>query len=656
MAMHILIVDDEADVELIFRQKFRRRIRKGELEFHFALQGEQALQILRARPEIGLVFTDLNMPLMGGLALLREIKALERPELIALVVSAYGDMDNIRSAMNQGAFDFITKPIDLDDLDLVLEKSIQEVAKRRQGIETEEKLVKSEAQREASEYLRKLQKEFFDNITHEIRTPLTLMLGPLNQVLGLTENEAAQRLLLQARRNGQLLLDLVNQLLDFARVDARAMKLHPQPIDLRDAAEQLSEAFRPLAMEKDIAFTVELPDALPTIQADPKLSSRILLNLLSNALKFTPRGGRVRLALEAQNGGVRLRVEDSGPGISQEDQEKIFDRFFQAKQSAAYQGTGIGLALTKAIAELHGGQVQIQSTVGQGATFLVDWPASPPPEHISPHAQVSHSPAVEATVDKAVEGAPLIVLAEDNPEMRIFVQNILSSDFRLVSADNGRSALDLVEERLPDILLSDVMMPEMNGYQLCAQVKSQRATSHIPVVLLTAKAGSDHRIEGMQAGADAYLAKPFQAEELRATIRNILHQRAKIRERHKEEFLLRPQQSKELSMEEQFLARVRDLIEANLDNDQFGVEVMADELAMSRRNLGRKLKALTGTAPTQLIRSFRMEKALELLKGRSATIREIALRTGFGSSSYFTNCFKQHFGKSPREYMEGQKA
>ena len=530
---------------------------------------------------------------------------------------------------------------------------MREVEQKRRGMETEEKLEESEAQREASEYLRKLQKEFFDNITHEIRTPLTLLLGPLNQVIGLTENEAAQRLLLQAQRNGQLLLDLVNQLLDFARVDARAMKLHPQPVDLRDLAEQLFEAFRPLADEKQIDFKIDLPQQLPTIQADPKLSSRILLNLLSNALKFTPREGRVHLALSQHNGGVRLQVSDTGPGISQQDQARIFDRFFQAQQSPGYQGTGIGLALTKAIAELHGGQVHIDSIPGNGATFTVVWPDAPPAENVAEHRHTA--PKTTTSEPTAKEDAPLLVLAEDNPEMRVFVETVLADDFRLISADNGRSALQLVEENLPDILLSDVMMPEMNGYQLCAQVKSQRSSSHIPVVLLTAKAGSDHRIEGMEAGADAYLAKPFQADELRATIRNILAQRATLRERHKEEFLLHPQQSKELSMEEQFLARVRDLVESNLDNDQFGVESMADELAMSRRNLTRKLKALTGLAPAQLIRSFRLEKALEMIRQRSATIREIAMRTGFGSSSYFTNCFKQHFGKSPREYMEGQQ-
>lgn len=655
MAMQILIVDDEADVELIFRQKFRRRIRKGELEFFFAEDGAAALQVLRQQPEIALVFTDLNMPMMGGLALLRELRALERRELVALVVSAYGDMDNIRAAMNQGAFDFLTKPIDLDDLELVLEKSMQEVENRRKGIETEEKLSESEAQRKESDYLRKLQKEFFDNITHEIRTPLTLLLGPLEQVAGLAESEAARRLLLQAQRNGQLLLDLVNQLLDFARVDARAMRLYPQPIDLRDTAEQLAEAFRPFAAEKQIDLRLDLPPQLPGIFADPKLSSRIFLNLLSNALKFTPEGGRVVLSLSAKGNGVLLQVQDSGPGISAEDRERIFERFFQAKESAAYQGTGIGLALTRAIAELHGGHVGIDSEAGQGACFSVFWPPSPPPQHVAEDA----APRAEASVENeaaADEEAPLLLLAEDNAEMRAYVQGILAQEFRVLAVENGRLALEAAEELLPDLLVSDVMMPEMDGYQLCAQLKSQKTTSHIPIVLLTAKASPGQRIEGIEAGADAYLPKPFQAAELLATLRNILAQRALMRERHREEFLLRPQQSKELSMDEQFLAKVRDLIEAHIDDDQFGVEAMADDLAMSRRNLTRKLKALTGSAPAQLIRSFRLEKAIEMLRQQSAPIREVAMRTGFGSSSYFTNCFKQHYGKSPREYMEGLQA
>lgn len=659
MAIKILVVDDEPDVELIFKQKFRRRIRKGELEFLFAQDGRAALELLLAHSDIRLVFTDLKMPVMDGLALLKEIRTLERESLVALVLSAYGDMDNIRSAMNQGAFDFLTKPIDLDDLDVVLDKARNEVEKTLKSEETERKLVVSEQQREESEYLRQLQKEFFDNITHELRTPLTLLLGPVEEAISQTDNQPLLRLLHQARRNGGLVLDLVNQLLDFARMEAGAMKIYPQPIDLRDTFDQLVEAFRPVAERKSIHIDLELPADLPLASVDPKLIQRVLINLLSNALKFTPDTGKVVIEMSNITGGLAFEVRDSGPGVPIADREKVFGRFFRSDQNQTYQGTGIGLALSKAIVDLHGGDIKVVDAQEGGACFRVVLPLAPPPPNIgdspSRDERTPYLPeeSPSGSLEKAgPEESPLIVLAEDNHEMREYIARALEGHCRLLAGENGRIALDLVNSQLPDVIISDVMMPEMNGYQLCAQVKHQTTTSHIPVILLTAKAGSEARVEGLQAGADVYLPKPFHPGELLAQVNNLLKHRENLRKRYKDEFLLRPQQSEELSMEEQFLAKVRDLIEAHVDNERFDVETMADAMAMSRRTLTRKLKALTGLAPAQMIRKYRLEKAVGMLKTRSATIREIALRTGFGSSSYFTNAFKSYYGKSPRDYME----
>lgn len=659
MAIKILVVDDEPDVELIFLQKFRRRIRKGELEFLFAQDGRAALELLLTHTDVRLVFTDLKMPVMDGLALLKEIRNLGRESLVALVLSAYGDMDNIRSAMNQGAFDFLTKPIDLDDLDVVLEKAWGEVEKSIRSQETERKLVVSEQQREESEYLRQLQQEFFDNITHELRTPLTLLLGPVEEAIAQTDNQPMLRLLHQAKRNGGLILDLVNQLLDFASMEAGAMKIYPQPLDLRDTFDQLVEAFRPLAESKQIILGLVLPEHLPPISVDPKLIQRVLINLLSNAIKFTPDKGNVKVEMTNINGGLAFEVRDSGPGIPAEDRTKVFGRFFRSDQNQMYQGTGIGLSLTKAIIDLHGGDIVAQEAPEGGACFRVILPLAPPPPNIGHDHSISNQAPVlpeespqTAIGSDAPEESPLIVLAEDNSEMREFIARTLEGKCRLLAGENGRIALDLVNSQLPDVIISDVMMPEMNGYQLCAQVKHQTTTSHIPVILLTAKAGTEAKVEGLEAGADVYLPKPFHPTELLAQVNNLLKHRENLRKRYKEEFLLRPQQSEELSMEEQFLAKVRDLIEAHVENERFDVETMADAMAMSRRTLTRKLKALTGLAPAQMIRKFRLEKALGMLKTKSATIREIALRTGFGSSSYFTNAFKSHFGKSPREYME----
>lgn len=653
MPIKILVVDDETDVALIFRQKFRRRIRKGELSFEFAHNGRHALEFLQADPEFAIVFTDIKMPEMSGLTLLEEIRKLERPLLLPLVVSAYDDMDNIRAAMHNGAFDFICKPIDVDDLALVLDKAMREVEKTRQGIEAAAALAEAEKRREKAEYNKAIQKEFFDNITHELRTPLTLLLGPLEQALGICRDEAVSGHLHRAKRNGQLLLDLVNQLLDFSKIDAEALSLRPQPVDLAQHAQGLAEAFRGLAPARGLDFQVDAAGPLP-MQADPAMLDRILLNLLSNAFKFTPEGGRVTLRCAMEGAQLSITVADTGPGISEAQLPHIFDRYFQASsgKTSAYQGTGIGLALTRALVELHGGSIDVDSTPGEGATFCVLLDAEPATSGEGQGPEVAawvrqHAAAAPQDVVED-DDRPTILLVEDHEDMRDFVRQTLAADYQLVLAENGAIGLQKGIATVPDLVLSDVMMPEMDGLELLQALKSDRATSHVPVILLTARADVAQRIEGLERGADAYLPKPFHPEELKTQVRNLLQLRTQLRAHYKRELLLRPDQVEGRSMEDQFLIDLKQLMEKHLGDEYFGVEQMADAMAMSRRTLGRKLSAITGQAPVKFIRAYRLERGLQMLKQKSATVREVALRTGFGSSSYFTKCFKDHYGYSPR--------
>jgi signal transduction histidine kinase/AraC-like DNA-binding protein len=664
----ILVVDDEPDVELIFRQKFRRRIRAGELDFVFAENGKQALDLLHRMPEISLMFTDINMPLMNGLALLRESHALQRPLFIPLVISAYDDMANIREAMNQGAFDFVTKPLEIDELERVLNKALGELEKVAHGIEAARKLEEAEQQKDRAEYSRRLQKEFFENITHELRTPLTLLLGPLESALGVTSEETVKQFLSQARRNGQLLLDLVNQLLDFASIDAQRMALDLQPLDAVQTARELTDAFRPLTDEKGVLLHFHSAVDTLTITADAKKLLRILLNLLSNAAKFTPSGERVDVTVEATEKGVQFRVRDTGPGIAPDQHQGIFERFGQGDvgQKSPYQGTGIGLALSKALTELHGGRISLKSEENAGAEFIVDLPREPvvASEIIAPSESKTNkeSPTPFAPLEPQItpsssaeeeetESAPLVLLTEDNPEMRTYIEGLLQPHYRVVSAENGRLGFELAKETVPDLIVSDWMMPDLDGVGMLELLRIDRATSHIPVILLTAKAQADHRIEGLQTGAEAYLSKPFHPEELLAQIKSLLQQRERLRERFRQDFL-RPEKVESTSMEDQFLGDVKRVMEKFLNNEAFGVEMMADELAMSRRTLGRKLTALSGESPVRFIRHYRLERGRNMLIQNAAPVWEVALKTGFGSSSYFTKCFKDHYGISPREAVE----
>lgn len=668
----ILVVDDEPDVELIFRQKFRRRIRAGELDFAFAENGKQALDLLNRDSGIALMFTDINMPVMNGLALLKEIHALQRPVFVPLVISAYDDMANIREAMNQGAFDFVTKPLDIDELERVLNKALGELEKIRRGIEAAQKLEEAERQKDRAEYSRRLQKEFFENITHELRTPLTLLLGPLESALGITSEDKVRQFLAQARRNGQLLLDLVNQLLDFASIDAQRMALDLQPLDAVQTARELTDAFRPLTDEKGIHLHFQSSAESITITADPGKLLRILLNLVSNAAKFTPAGEQVEVNVEATETGVRFRVRDTGPGIAGEQQQGIFERFTQgdAGHKSAYQGTGIGLALSKELTELHGGRISLQSEENQGAEFIVDLPrhpvSAPNTGHAKPAEEKSEAPTpsdyqiapLESQLSAASppdqdenEAVPLLLVTEDNSEMRAYIEGLLRPHYRVVTAENGRLGFEMAKESVPDLIISDWMMPELDGVGMLELLRIDRATSHIPVIMLTAKAQAGHRVEGLQTGAEAYLSKPFHAEELLAQINSLLQQRERLRERFRQDFL-RPEKVEATSMEDQFLGDVKRVMEKFLNNEAFGVEMMADELAMSRRTLGRKLTALSGESPVRFIRHYRLERGRNMLIQKAAPVWEVALKTGFGSSSYFTKCFKDHYGISPREAVE----
>ncbi|MFN8394252.1 MAG: response regulator [Bacteroidia bacterium] len=657
MAVKVLVIDDEPDVAVIFRQKFRRRITAGDLEFSFAENGRAALVALQADPEISLVFTDIRMPGMDGLTFLKELRNLDRQLMLPVVVSAYDDMPNIREAMRQGAWDFVTKPIDLDDLERVLNGAVTEIEQKQEAIRNAGRLAHAEQERLLAIRSKEYQQEFFENITHELRTPLTLLLAPLEMAATLSKEPEVQGHLGQAQRGGRILQDLVNQLLDFAKAESGRLLPDWRSVQLSRLTEQIADLFQHLAESNEVELHRQIANDL-RVRMDPRMYARILINLLSNAFKFTPKGGRIDLKLAAMNGIVALEVADSGPGFQQSETNDAFQRF-QVSWPGHHQsqpGTGLGLSICKSLSEAMGGKISVESATGEGAHFRVELPVGNAAEVDLEELETDWINWVSFSAGQpvGVSGAddederPTILVVEDHPDMRGFIAQLLSKEYQVSTAENGRAALDLAEEMIPDLIVTDWMMPELDGLELLRQIRLRRDTHHIPVVMLTAMGDIGHRIEGIQTGAESFLAKPFHPDELLAVIRNQLAHRDRMRDHFRTE-LLHPDRVSSTSMEDQFLSELKKVMEKNLMNEQFGVETMADSLAMSRRTLVRKLHAVTGQAPVKFIRAYRLERSMQMLKDNAAPIWEIAVKTGFGSASYFTKCFKDHYGISPKE-------
>lgn len=558
---------------------------------------------------------------------------------------------------------------------LVLMSGFQYV-RNRQKNRIREAALETQLERAEAEKLRtldQLKSTFFANISHEFRTPLTLILGPVQQALeGINkrlDTEIPEEVTMKTRylqlieRSTQRLLSLVNQLLDLSRIDGGQIQLHLQKGDLLPLLRALIYSFESLAERQHIDYEVSFPEQLPQAVFDRDKWEKILVNLLSNAFKFTPEGGRVTFQAEAKEEGLQMRVSDSGPGINAVDLDLIFDRFYQVEGTEA-RGTGIGLALVQELVTMLDGQIQVESEIGEGTTFILLLPFLPEhfpqldtealeegfTEAISLALPRFSSPTTSGAIAEGInDEIPTVLIVEDNVDLRNYIAEQLGSTYHIITAENGQVGLEQAIEHTPDLIVSDVMMPKMDGFELCETLKSDERTSHIPVILLTAKAGQDHKLAGLETGADEYLTKPFDGRELQLRVQNLIRQRAQLRERYGRTLSLQPSKIAVTSADEQFIQKVQAAIEANLDNEQFSVEDLAAAVAFSRSQLHRKLKALTDQSPTVIIRNFRLQRAKRLLEQGAGTVSEIALEVGFGNLSYFSKTFKAAFGVLPSE-------
>ncbi len=558
---------------------------------------------------------------------------------------------------------------------LVLMSIFQYVRNLQKG-RVREAALEAQLERAEAEKLRsldQLKSTFFANISHEFRTPLTLILGPVQQALeGINKRldvEVPEEVTMKTRylqlieRSTQRLLLLVNQLLDLSRIDGGQIQLDLRRGELLPLLRALVYSFESLAERQHINYEITFPEQLPEAIFDRDKWEKILVNLLSNAFKFTHEGGRVAFRVEAKAEGLQMQVSDSGPGIEAADLDRIFDRFYQVEGTEA-RGTGIGLALVQELVMMLDGRIEVDSEVEKGTTFTLLLPFLP--EHFSQLDTEALTEELAATVSfvpqslptETTSGAlaggiddeiPTILIVEDNADLRNYIAEQLGSNYQIITAGNGREGLALAIENTPDLIVSDVMMPKMDGFELCETLKSDERTSHIPVILLTAKAGQDHKLAGLETGADEYLTKPFDGRELQLRVQNLIRQRAQLRERYRRTILLQPSDVAITSADEQFLLKVQAAIEANIDNEQFSVEDLAAAVAFSRSQLHRKLKALTDQSPTVIIRDFRLQRAKSLLEQGAGSVSEIALAVGFGNLSYFSKSFKTAFGVLPRD-------
>ena len=522
---------------------------------------------------------------------------------------------------------------------------------------------------------------FFTNISHELRTPLTLIADPVEMLLEDSGIKGKSRELLKmVKRNAVALQQLVSSILDFRKIQNGKMELILYRFDLVKALKMWVGDFQLTAERKQIKLHLDISDSVGSqeVVADKEKIARVVFNLLSNALKYTPAGGDIFVSLKDEDGKFRLDVRDTGKGISQEEAGKIFERFFQAKGAAS--GTGIGLALVKSFVELHHGEAHVESELGKGSDFFVVIPREQEDKSLVIHTDVDNvdnSVSFSLSDDKTLvdeanlqyiddgerksgkvqqllsdnTNKPTVLVIDDNNDIRQYEHTLLQDDYIVLEAADGKEGLDVAKKEVPDLVICDVMMPVMDGLEFTQNLKTHTATSHIPVIMLTAKNLEEHRAEGYEHGADSYITKPFHSKVLLTRIENLLKQRKLLKHLFQGtlEAELEIADSHLEDRDKQFLKQLHAIIQKNLSDSEFGVEDIGKQIGLSRVQLYRKVKAMTGSSVVDLLRKARLAKAKRLLESRSMSVSEVAYDVGFSAPSYFTKCFKDEYGMLPGE-------
>ena len=508
---------------------------------------------------------------------------------------------------------------------------------------------------------------FFTNISHDFRTPLTLVADPVEHLLADNTLSGDQhRMLMLIQRNVNILLRLVNQILDFRKYENGKMEYTPVPVDILSSFEGWNESFLAAARKKHIHFSFDnMPDTDYHTLADIEKLERIYFNLLSNAFKFTPENGKVtvRLALLTKEGSqwIRFTVSNTGSMISAEHIRSIFERFYKIDMHHA--GSGIGLALVKAFVELHGGTISVESDEKQGTVFTVDLPVQAcayetssledsPASSVSEASPLNEAlPIEEEELEKNYDSSkPSVLIIDDNADIRSYVHGLLYTDYTVIEAADGSEGIRKAMKYVPDLIISDVMMPGIDGIECCRRLKSELQTCHIPVILLTACSLDEQRIQGYDGGADSYISKPFSSQLLLARVRNLIDSHRRLKQFFGDGQTLAKEDV--CDMDKDFVEKFKALIDAKMGDSGLNVEDLGKDMGLSRVQLYRKIKSLTNYSPNELLRIARLKKAASLLASSDMTVAEIGYEVGFSSPSYFTKCYKEQFGESPTDLLK----
>ncbi len=534
--------------------------------------------------------------------------------------------------------------------------------------------------RKQEDDLQKQQLQFFTNISHEFRTPLTLIINPIKDLLALEQNTLEKGVRQKHQiiyKNAERLSRLINELMDFRKLQSDKLQLNVTPFDLIHQTKSILSFFKEECKRREITLDIKTNKNNEEVWADQSMLDKILFNLLSNAFKVTPNGGKITVRIDTNKKAVlplvnekenvpvfQISVKDSGPGIDQKEYKRIFKRFYQISQlnKTYYGSTGIGLEMVKSFIELHRGSIEVESEIGEGSTFIINIPygkqfyetsiAESTEEIVEfENAQLNREAKLYQIEEILAEKKEKkkILIAEDNVDLQDYLASVLKDDYELIVAYDGQEAWLRAMEFLPDVIISDVIMPIMDGIEFCEKVKADVKTSHIPIVMLTSKDLLEDRVRGIDVGAEAYLIKPFEVEELKAIINRLLKSRQKLYERFSENPLTVKEEKSVSNIDNDFVQKVVDYIQENIENTDLNVENLSSSLFLSRSQMYRKIKALTGLSPNEFIRRIRLEKArMHLNKDKNMNVSEVAFKVGFLSASYFTRCYKKQYGELPR--------
>lgn len=528
-----------------------------------------------------------------------------------------------------------------------------------------------------------IKSRFFANISHEFRTPLTIILGSLEKLKPQIQTGTGIKDIVVMKRNASRLLQLINQLLELSRIESGNVKLNASENDVVKFLKRITASFSSMTNQKNIQLTfnnIPVDEAVSSeeikIYFDKKKLETVFYNLLSNALKFSPAGEKIDVSIFQSDENVKIIFLNTGVEIPSDKISKIFDRFYQADDSGTrnYEGTGIGLSLVKEYVELHKGKVEVESK-SNTTKFTVYLPVGK--NHLSQEEIIEEKIMIQYEVEKLIsfgeesgnlpdnysseivtdtveqtEDKTIILIVEDNTDLRAMIKENLQESYFVIEAENGVKGLKLAEETIPDLIISDIMMPEIDGYELTSKIKTDERTNHIPVILLTAKADLSDKLEGLETGADDYLIKPFNSEELKIRVKNLIKIRKQMREKYQSQMLIKPSEVVVPSTQKVFLEKLTTIIEKNISNENFSVEILCNEIGMSRAQLHRKIKAVTNQSASEFIRNFRLQRAAELLKQDAGNIAEIAYQVGFSSQAYFTKTFQELYGQTPLDFKK----